>query len=31
LREIASGGAIVRKPENILPPDNVPPVIVSPA
>ena len=31
LREIASGGAIVRKPANILPPANVPPVIVIPA
>ncbi len=31
LREIASGGAIVRKPANILPPANVPPVIVSAA
>ena len=31
LREIASGGAIARKPANLLPSANVPPVIVSAA
>ncbi len=31
LREIASDGAIARKPANLLPPANVPPVIVSAA
>ncbi len=31
LREIASGGAIARRPENSLPPAGAPPVIVSPA
>ena len=31
LREIASGGAIARKPANLLPPASVPPVIVSAA